>query len=71
MDNCLDLQCRFTTHPGDDTPGFMSEWLPDEEERALIMAGAPIRTFICAIRGPDGRLSLPPQSVWVREPHEV
>lgn len=60
---CGDLDVRLAcNHAGQ--VGFVSEWIPTDDERALIAAGAPVRTFIC------GR-ALPPQSVWVKGPEEV
>lgn len=60
---CGDLAIRIATNEAG-VVGLMSEWIPTEEEKALIAAGQPVRTFICG-------LSLPPQSVWVRGADEL
>ena len=60
---CGDLEVRIAQNAAGQI-GFESEWLPTEDEKALIAAGAPIRTFICGTQ-------LPPQSIWVREPDEI
>ena len=45
-------------------PAYLSEWMPTEQERALILAGEPVRLLI------SGN-SLPPCSMWVRQGDEV
>lgn len=62
-DWCGDLHVRIGYNAAG-IIGFLAEWNPTPDERALIGAGAPIRTFICGT-------SLPPQAVWVREPDEI
>lgn len=45
-------------------PAFMSEWVPTQEERELLISGQPIRMLVSG----NG---LPPVALWVRAEDEL
>lgn len=45
-------------------PAYLSEWVPDKHELALLLAGEPVRLLI------SGN-ALPPCAMWVRDGNEV
>lgn len=52
-------KCLFRDHDGTETPGFETTWLPDEDERERVGAGAPILLRVWGDRHPPVQLVIP------------